>query len=170
MDCCVPGCTEAATDYGVCGQHALEAQRVIAVSDPMAIEEIRKEVAASRPTYQPGEWVPPTGDTTVYGARALQSIIAKFEGQAGENYKNTPLRAAAFTAGTLVGSGEIAMSDAEAALRLAGERVGHHPVDVKVTVRRGLRDGAKSPRRRQTTISSAPRMGVPRIGAPRMVA
>jgi len=170
MHCCVPGCTELATDFGVCSQHAVEAQRVIAVSDPRAIEEIRREVEATRPSYQPGEWIPPTGDTTVYGARALQSIIAKFEAQAGESYKNTPLRAAAFTAGTLVGAGEIAMSDAESALVQAGERVGHHPVDVKITVRRGLRDGAKSPRKRQTITTSAPRMGVPRLRAPRIAA
>ena len=170
MRCCVPGCESDAVDYGVCSTHSKEARVVFDISRDEVIDEIHAEMEATRPTYQPGEWVPPVGDTTAYGSRALQGIVEKFYADASDGYKNVPLRAAAFTAGTLVGAGEIAHRDAEQALINAGEHVGHHPADVRITVRNGLRDGSKSPRRRKTVATSAPRMGAPRIRSQRLAA
>ena len=129
MRCCVPGCEADAVDYGVCSTHSNEARVVYDISRDDVIDEVRQEIAATRPTYEPGEWVPPTGDTTAYGSRALQGIVEKFYADASDGYKNVPLRAAAFTAGTLVGAGEIAHRDAEQVLINAGEHVGHHPSD-----------------------------------------
>jgi hypothetical protein len=121
-------------DYGVCSTHSNEARVVYDISRDDVIDEVRQEIAATRPTYEPGEWVPPTGDTTAYGSRALQGIVEKFYADASDGYKNVPLRAAAFTAGTLVGAGEIASHGGdlvgEGILRLIGQRAGLRVVRV----------------------------------------
>ncbi len=139
--------------------HDCEPQRVAEVellrSEPWSIKDLVEAAptvpasgqreAKSPPPRKPLP-PPPTRSTTPYGRRALEDESRRVAG-APEGERNDALNRAAFALGQLVAGQEVALNDAETALRAAGRLAGLEERETEATLRSGLQAGAAQPRR-----------------------
>lgn len=127
---------------------------LVALSSAVLAE--REDTQAELPTIPVRAPVcPPSGDTSNYGAAALQRE-ADSVARTPEGARNDTLNKAAFNIGTLVGGGEVDQRDAERALADAAAACGLGNREAASTIASGMNAGIAYPRSRPSSPSALP--------------
>ncbi len=122
----------------------------MAEAPPWLIDLVKFDLEPpKRELLQPAA-VSQNAQTTPYGQAALEGEIQTLVG-VPVGQRNDTLNRCAFRIGQLVSSGDISLTDAEAALTTAGEQIGLTSTEIRATMNSGLSKGMAKPRGTQNS-------------------